>query len=360
MLHRVAAALVVAVLAVSIIAVGQASGAGEVVDAGRVISITERPDGAFDVRFRSTGVDGDAVTQTAVLWLPDGARSGNVVAWGHPTAGLADHCAPSILGNVDPPGLAELLAAGTAVIAPDYEGYGERGVHPYLVGRSEGRSILDALRAARSVTGGTGRSAAYGWSQGGHAAIFAARMAPTYAPDVRLAGVAAIAPVTDPTSLVQGPSMLASQPGIVAMVTAGYMTSYPELEAADLLAEPKRQLRAARSTCDAADQLAGTTTWYPTAAWREKLAANDVATGGRLRVPVLIAQSDIDGITPAEDTVRSYKRLCAKGASVQLEHWDSSTHFSVVDESQARLVSWLGSRLAGDATAKGCEQRTVS
>ena len=358
--HRIVAALVVAVLAVSIIAVGRASGAGGVVDAGRVVSVEPRPDGAYDVRFRSTGMDGDAITQTAVLWLPEGRRSGDVVAWGHPTAGLADHCAPSIIGNVEPPGLAELLAAGTTVIAPDYEGYGGRGVHPYLVGRSEGRSMLDALRAARSVSGGTGRSAAYGWSQGGHAAIFAARLAPTYAPDVRLAGVAAIAPVTDPASLVQGPSMLANQPGVVAMVTAGYVASYPDLDAADLLAEPKRQLKAARNTCDAAAQLADTTTWYPTAAWREKFADNDVAAGGRLRVPLLIAQSEIDGITPAEETVRSYRRLCARGSSVQLEHWDASTHFSVVEESAARLVSWLGGRLAGDATVRGCEERTVS
>ena len=45
----------------------------------------------------------------------------------------------------------QLVDAGYVVAATDYEGLGTPGVHPYLVGESEGRSVLDAARAARAL-----------------------------------------------------------------------------------------------------------------------------------------------------------------------------------------------------------------
>ena len=41
------------------------------------------------------------------------------------------------------------IKAGYAVVRTDYDGLGTPGVHQYLVGTSEGRSVLDAVRAAR-------------------------------------------------------------------------------------------------------------------------------------------------------------------------------------------------------------------
>ncbi|MCU1373859.1 MAG: lipase, partial [Actinomycetia bacterium] len=233
MTPRAIAIATVIVLAVTGLAAGRASGAID--RAGQVADVSARPGGGFDVRYRSQGIDGGLVDERAVVWLPTGERSGDVVAWGHPTTGLADRCAPSREADPDVPGLAALLAAGHIVVAPDYEGLGAPGDHPYLVGASEGRSVLDAIRAARSLGHASGRSAVYGWSQGGHAALFAARLAPTYAPDVRLVGAVAIAPVTDMASLVDGRSPFAREPGFVAMVAAGYVATYPELDASDVV-----------------------------------------------------------------------------------------------------------------------------
>jgi hypothetical protein len=47
---------------------------------------------------------------------------------------------------------APMLKAGAAVVATDYPGLGAPGSHPYLVGESEARSVLDAVRAARQLT----------------------------------------------------------------------------------------------------------------------------------------------------------------------------------------------------------------
>ncbi len=62
--------------------------------------------------------------------------------------------------------------------------------------------MLDAARAARNLVGGeaSNQVVILGFSQGGQAALFASQIAPTYAPDLLVAGAAAAAPVTSSTS----------------------------------------------------------------------------------------------------------------------------------------------------------------
>src|SRR3546814_15681652 len=71
--------------------------------------------------------------------------------------------------------------------------------HPYLVGGDTARSVLDAVRAARAIPGAAagGQFAVWGESQGGHAALWTAISAKSYAPALRLVGTAAAAPPTD-------------------------------------------------------------------------------------------------------------------------------------------------------------------
>jgi alpha-beta hydrolase superfamily lysophospholipase len=92
-----------------------------------------------------------------------------------------------------------MLARGFVVAATDYPGLGTVGPHPYLIGRSEGRAVLDSVRAARALpeTGAGDRFAVWGHSQGGHAALFAGELARSHAPELKLMGVAAAAPATE-------------------------------------------------------------------------------------------------------------------------------------------------------------------
>ena len=71
-----------------------------------------------------------------------------MVGWGHPTTGTAPKCAPS--NGIDPfdliEGMGDLINAGYAVAAADYPGLGVTGPNSYLIGTSEGNSVLDAVR----------------------------------------------------------------------------------------------------------------------------------------------------------------------------------------------------------------------
>src|SRR5829696_4409292 len=107
-----------------------------------------------------------------------------VISWAHGTTGVADVCAPTrdFAGTPDPTGetyingdLSAWLAAGYAVLRTDYQGLGTPGKHPYLIGKAEGRGVLDIVQVARELDPRIGkRYLIAGHSQGGHAALFAA------------------------------------------------------------------------------------------------------------------------------------------------------------------------------------------
>ena len=110
---------------------------------------------AMRVLYVSTGLDGNPIPVSGVVVFPTVASSvgpRKVVAWAHPTSGIASACAPSSYGRrffATIPGLSEMLARGYVVTATDYPGLGTAGPHPYLIGLSGGRAVLDSVRAAR-------------------------------------------------------------------------------------------------------------------------------------------------------------------------------------------------------------------
>jgi hypothetical protein len=159
---------------------------------------------AFRILYRSTGLNGEPIAVSGAIFIPPGAAppgGRNVIAWAHPTSGVVTACAPSLMPDVSGMiwGLADMLARGYVVVATDYPGLGVPGlVHPYLIGVSEGRAVLDSVRAARALprTGASNRFAVWGHSQGGHAALYTGEIAASYAPELKLIGVAAAAPAT--------------------------------------------------------------------------------------------------------------------------------------------------------------------
>jgi pimeloyl-ACP methyl ester carboxylesterase len=162
--------------------------------------------GARLLLYRSTGVDGKPNAVSGSLTLPKGkAPKGGwpVISYAHGTTGAADACAPTrgydanTLTSYAYPLLRRWLKAGYAVVRTDYDGLGTPGVHGYLTGATEGRSVLDAVRAARKLEPRLSkRFVIAGHSQGGHAALFAASLAPKWVPELRLRGTVAFAPAS--------------------------------------------------------------------------------------------------------------------------------------------------------------------
>ena len=136
------------------------------------------------IRYNMPNVNGERAEATAMVFYPntpqpqDGWR---VVVWEHGTVGSGDSCAPSNNQlNNNFTGLASsLLAKGYVIVAPDYEGLGTRGIHPYLNLKSAAQSAIYAVRAFKEQQGNrfNGAWVSVGQSQGGHASLATAQFA---------------------------------------------------------------------------------------------------------------------------------------------------------------------------------------
>jgi pimeloyl-ACP methyl ester carboxylesterase len=197
------------------------------------------------VLYRSTGVDGTAVAVSGTVSIPKGkAPKGGwpVITYGHGTTGIADACAPSRDSASNPahtlikyayPLLQRWLRAGYAVVRTDYEGLGTPGEHPYLIGRSEGYSMLDMVRAARKLDKRIGRKVIIaGHSQGGQSALFAASLAPKWTPELKVRGTVAFAPVShlaEQLPLLKSLTEPGGLTGLAAMILRGIDAAAPQL-----------------------------------------------------------------------------------------------------------------------------------
>ena len=125
------------------------------------------------------------------------------------------------------------LARGWGLAITDYQGLGTPGDHTYMVGRALGPNVLDAMRAARKLAPEElpvdGPAGIIGYSEGGAAAAWAAQLQPTYAPELRLAGVAAGAAAANVESA--GPRLDGTFFSFfIAYGGIGYAAAYPELD----------------------------------------------------------------------------------------------------------------------------------
>ena len=319
---------------------------------------------AWRVMYLSESVMGDPIAVTGLVVVPttpapDGGRP--VITWAHGTTGIADTCAPSVDASQFA-GLAnQLLAQGYAVTASDYEGLGTPGRHPYLAGVSEGRGVLDIVKAARQMpeVDAGDRYAIWGHSQGGHAALFAGHLAAEWAPDLDLVGVVAGAP---PSQLLLVDAALRNSPYkyYVAMAAAGLNAAYGDQQAPlDQVLTPQglawlqqvdstcaTDLRLAARDVDLQSLLKADPATVP--AWKDLLDENDPGTFTvPIPEPLLIIQGGADEQIPVVSTGVLFGQLCAIGQVEQRWVYPGESHAGVVPVSMGDMLTWIGHRFAG-------------
>jgi len=163
---------------------------------------------AYRVMYVSKGSSGAKIAVTGMIFIPLNTTDAlNAIAWGHGTVGVADKCAPSKWPMLYPvyewPNYGEIILTilenGYAAVAPDYEGLGTPGLHPWLHHESAGNTIIDGIRAYRNLAtavGGfttTNRWGVWGHSQGAMAARAANVLANDTAPELTFVGSVEVA-----------------------------------------------------------------------------------------------------------------------------------------------------------------------
>jgi pimeloyl-ACP methyl ester carboxylesterase len=239
----------------------------------------------------------------------------------------------------------------------------------YLVGRGQAYATLDSVRAAKQIPGvGGGRDfALWGYSQGGHAALFAAELAGEYAPELSLKGVAAIAPPTDLATLMQ--ANLGSVAGrILASFTLfswhrKYEAPVDRLldgTAAALVQEVgksciddlggKLEALAAQKGLKQAFLKDNPARVPP---WSDMLVQNSLY-GLNARTPALIMQGTADDIVRPAVTTEFVRSACRAGATVEYVTIKGAGHGAAMEMGRTRAVNWLAARLRGQPARSNC------
>jgi alpha-beta hydrolase superfamily lysophospholipase len=350
--------------------------AGKPGDVLRSEPIEDGPEGArsWRILYRSTGMKGEPVAVSAMLVVPDGpAPQGGrgVVAWAHPTTGVAQDCAPSLQSSWRKtiPGLDEMVKAGWVVVATDYPGLGTPGVHPYLVGASEARAVVDSVRASRNVkeAGAGDRYVAWGHSQGGQAALFTGQLSAALAPELRLLGVAAAAPATDLARLLE--MDLDTKLGKVLASEALWSWSkvydaplekvlYPQAVpvvvkvAADCIRNPAEGVVAFSDTLPLRDGFL-TVKMVAVEPWATIMKEN--STGAEpIPVPVFLSQGTSDEVVHHQITALYGGALCAQGTAVRYLSVPDESHMLVAFHTATATVAWMADRFAGKPAPDEC------
>ncbi|MEU4220357.1 lipase family protein [Actinoplanes sp. NPDC026623] len=309
------------------------------------------------IEYVSTDLTGASITATGLVITPK-RKSLRTVAWGHGTTGLADQCAPSNHYDVFWPearaAVAELLKRGWTVAAADYPGLGTPAPHPYLVGGTTARTIIDSVKAARNLDSAlTVQYAVDGHSQGGQGALFAGQLASSYDGDLELRAVSAIAPVSNVDLLAP---VIPGTPGqgYLVMALYGLNAVEPGFDPFTVLARPAQEkVPVLQSGClleilDAyapltARQLLNGGSLPPPVV--RKLAQYDNPAQSAPSAPILIVQGTADEAVPYQITAGPLlNQLNAYNQPVTFVPLEGETHDGAVFASTTLVADWIAAR----------------
>ncbi len=329
----------------------------------------------FRILYTTTGLNG-RITPASGLVVASAAVPSTprpVLLWEHGTTGVAQNCAPSLLPDPFTAGAMfvqdQVLAHGWVLVAPDYLGLGASPPHPYLVGAPEARSALDALRAARQLTAInlSRQTVVWGHSQGGGAALWTGIIAPRYAPDVPISGVAALAPASDVASLAAGLETNEAGTLFAAFIVAGYSNAYPDV-AFNSYVRPSAQavVRAVVGRCLSEP---ATLLSLPAVLTGDQVFSQDLTAGplGRrlaqnvpsqvTHIPTLIAQGQADPlILPSVQTAFAHE-LCTSGERLEYRTYPGLDHVPLVQPGSPLipyLFSWTENRFTRAPAPSNC------
>lgn len=369
---------------------------------------------AWKIAYISSDVGGRQTIATALVIAPVGPapKEGRpILAWAHGTTGSAQNCGPSQI--TDPtralnqyflmngnswtdfgiPNGQEFINEGYVVVATDYQGLGGGGKHQYAVAATNGRDVINSARAASSMAevGAGKKTLAYGWSQGGGAAIAAASM-PDYlsqqgtaADNLQYLGFVALAPEDVAAMLPKVPTDEAGAAKLMQEFTAanvpnvflfthfmmglwGAQASNPALKLTDVLTEEGAKVADQLSSNKCVHVMADAFNYAygdnykslikpqasNTLAWLKTFVDGSVNPVKPV-APVVIYWGSKDVTVPPVMHELYQKQMCAMGANVgRIQLPGEQTHFTTPGVSAPMYLEWVKDRISGKPLANGC------
>jgi alpha-beta hydrolase superfamily lysophospholipase len=208
----------------------------------------------------------------------------------------------------------------------------------------------------------------WGHSQGGGAALWTGVLAESYAPDVGVIGVAALAPASDLVGLLDGLAQNPAGTVFASFVLDGFADYYDDVEVDDYVAPAARASfdeLADRCLTDPATLLSivGSITIG------DQVFASDLASGtllerleenvptGPIDAPLLLAQGEADSLVLPTVQNGYVEARCAAAQPVDYRTYPGLDHVPLVEADSPllpELVDWTVGRFDGRAPTPTC------
>jgi pimeloyl-ACP methyl ester carboxylesterase len=287
--------------------------------------------------------------------------------------------------------MATLIKRGYVIVATDYQGLGGPGDHQYAQPLTNGRDVINALRAARHFKPAQAGADAivYGWSQGGGATIGAAGQgayatsAAGVAP-INILGFVAMAPQDVGIQMPSGINTEAEASKLVqalnqqfsnnifnvthlAMMYWGLAAAEPALSLSDLFnPEAAAQVNAImRRKC--IHELSASFSYSYGNAYQQMLKptpSNALAWVKTLQrqspalkpmAPVVIYWGNQDDVVPPRMHQLYFEAACQQGAVIsRIQLPGNNTHFSTPAASEPFYLAWMEDRFHRKPVINGC------
>ncbi|NLE79485.1 MAG: lipase [Rhodococcus sp.] len=330
----------------------------------------------WQVKFRSTNSQLEPIAATTTVLVPHNRPvDGPLLSYQHIINALSPRCSPSrTLYETDPdliireaPALNVALQRGWTVALPDHLG----PTAAYGAAKLGGYITLDGIRAVQQVphlklvNSPVGMA---GYSGGGMATAWAAALAPEYAPDLNIVGVAEggvpmnIGKMANALSLQPHPAF-----GLALAAAIGLEREYPErLPISEQLNEEGLQLRnEVANACTnglltagagkSAAQIAKTTDMMTSEEAWAVLDENSVELyPGVPTAPIFEWHSPTDALIPVDSIDNTIRRYCEAGATVQSELFPTPDHLSAAALGAPQALEYLDARFRGVPAPSNC------
>lgn len=369
---------------------------------------------AWRIAYISSDVRDQRTIATGLVVAPKGPppKGGRpIVAWAHGTTGTAQNCGPSqvlnpaqelneyfLVGGTSwtdfgVPSVGDFITQGYVIVATDYQGLGGGGRHQYAVSGTQGRDVIDSIRAAGSLglSGASRKAVVYGWSVGGGATLGAASM-PDYMTKkntvfdgIEVVGFVALAPfdvaATAPTGPLDDAAATRMLQGLSQSFTGNVMdfahyamslwalpVTFPDLALTDVFTDEGAKAIDAIMSKKCMHAGADTISYTFGATYKQLLReqpsnaeawARALLQGSVARVPpvapVVIYWGTKDVVVPPVMGQRYREQMCSLGANVtRVQLPGEQTHFSTPGAAAPMYGPWIKDRFAGKALANGC------
>lgn len=341
--------------------------------------------------FRYTMVDTNGTTAQvyARVYVPVLTRGADlpVFAFGPGTTGIDDQCAASTevpskrnFANYASH-MAAYAAQGYVAVITDYEGMRDTArMHHYMVGALEGRAMLDSIRGVGNLsltksTANLDEVFLAGYSQGGHAAFWADRLAANYAPELTIKGVIGFGPVTDVRQTLvdttRGANILWFGPYLLYSYSDWYKESY----SLDTILMPPY---AESISTDIATNCIDTnishwgnrdinrvyTQPFIQAMQRGTIAqiapgfndrmVQNLAADVKTSSNKLINHGKLDNVVLPTQSDSARKRLCSLGNQVTFRQYADATHYNTMIKSFQDTINWMKAVRVGTSVPRDC------